>query len=136
MKKDFNLNRLATTVMWWLSYTSAVGRKYVLSESAIKFPVAEYLLHTMASPQEGRQMSRAGLLIALGFIFGDIGTSPLYVFKAIIGNDHVSRELIYGSVSCIFWTFLFITTFKYVYLALKADNRGEGGIFEIGRAHV
>ena len=85
----------------------------------------------MASPQEGRQMSRAGLLIALGFIFGDIGTSPLYVFKAIIGNDRVSRELIYGSVSCIFWTFLFITTFKYVYLALKADNRGEGGIFAL-----
>ena len=46
MKKDFNLNRLATTVMWWLSYTSAVGRKYVLSESAIKFPVAEYLQST------------------------------------------------------------------------------------------
>lgn len=85
----------------------------------------------MASPQEGRQISRAGLLIALGFIFGDIGTSPLYVFKAIIGNDRVSRELIYGSVSCIFWTFLFITTFKYVYLALKADNRGEGGIFAL-----
>jgi KUP system potassium uptake protein len=85
----------------------------------------------MASPQEGRQMSRAGLLIALGFIFGDIGTSPLYVFKAIIGTDRVSKELIYGSVSCIFWTFLFITTFKYVYLALKADNRGEGGIFAL-----
>jgi KUP system potassium uptake protein len=85
----------------------------------------------MASPQEGRQLSRAGLLIALGFIFGDIGTSPLYVFKAIIGTDRVSRELIYGSISCIFWTFLFITTFKYVYLALKADNRGEGGIFAL-----
>jgi KUP system potassium uptake protein len=85
----------------------------------------------MASPQEGQKISRAGLLIALGFIFGDIGTSPLYVFKAIIGNDRVSRELIYGSISCIFWTFLFITTFKYVYLALKADNRGEGGIFAL-----
>lgn len=85
----------------------------------------------MASPKEGRKLSAAGLLIALGFIFGDIGTSPLYVLKAIIGNDYVSPELIYGSLSCIFWTLLLITTFKYVYLALKADNRGEGGIFAL-----
>ena len=85
----------------------------------------------MASPKEDRKPNAAGLLIALGFIFGDIGTSPLYVLKAIIGNDIVSPELIYGSLSCIFWTLLFITTFKYVYLALKADNRGEGGIFAL-----
>jgi KUP system potassium uptake protein len=85
----------------------------------------------MATPQEGRKLSAAGLLIALGFIFGDIGTSPLYVLKAVVGDDHVSPELIYGTLSCIFWTFVFITTFKYVYLALKADNRGEGGIFAL-----
>ncbi|MBL7814482.1 MAG: KUP/HAK/KT family potassium transporter [Saprospiraceae bacterium] len=85
----------------------------------------------MASPKEGRKLSAAGLLIALGFIFGDIGTSPLYVLKAVIGNDTVSPELIYGGLSCIFWTLLFITSFKYVYLALKADNRGEGGIFAL-----
>ena len=85
----------------------------------------------MATPQEGRNVSRAGLLIALGFIFGDIGTSPLYVFKAIIGRDIVSTDLVYGSISCIFWTLLLITTYKYVYLALEADNRGEGGIFAL-----
>ena len=85
----------------------------------------------MASPKESRKPTAAGLLIALGFIFGDIGTSPLYVLKAIIGNDEVSPELIYGSLSCIFWTLIFITSFKYVYLALKADNRGEGGIFAL-----
>lgn len=85
----------------------------------------------MASPKESRKPTAAGLLIALGFIFGDIGTSPLYVLKAIIGNDIVSPELIYGSLSCVFWTLLLITTFKYVYLALKADNRGEGGIFAL-----
>jgi KUP system potassium uptake protein len=85
----------------------------------------------MASPKESLKPTAAGLLIALGFIFGDIGTSPLYVLKAIIGNDIVSPDLIYGSLSCIFWTLLLITTFKYVYLALKADNRGEGGIFAL-----
>ena len=85
----------------------------------------------MASPQEGQKLSRAGLLIALGFIFGDIGTSPLYVLKAVVGSDVVSPALILGSLSCIFWTLVFITTFKYVYLALKADNRGEGGIFAL-----
>jgi KUP system potassium uptake protein len=85
----------------------------------------------MATPQEGRKVSAAGLLIALGFIFGDLGTSPLYVLKAIVGHDVVSRDLVLGSLSCIFWTFVFITTIKYVYLALKADNRGEGGIFAL-----
>ncbi len=85
----------------------------------------------MASPKESRKPTATGLLIALGFIFGDIGTSPLYVLKAIIGNDYISPELIYGSLSCIFWTLIFITSFKYVYLALKADNRGEGGIFAL-----
>jgi KUP system potassium uptake protein len=85
----------------------------------------------MATPQEGQRVSAAGLLIALGFIFGDLGTSPLYVLKAVVGHDTVSRPLILGSLSCIFWTLIFITTIKYVYLALKADNRGEGGIFAL-----
>ncbi len=67
----------------------------------------------------------------MGIIFGDIGTSPLYVMKAIIGNNTISKELIMGGASCIFWTLLIITTFKYVYLALKADNQGEGGIFAL-----
>ncbi len=85
----------------------------------------------MATPEQGRNWSKGGLLIALGLVFGDIGTSPLYVFQAIVGAEKVSKELIFGSLSCIFWTLIIITSFKYVYLALKADNRGEGGIFAL-----
>jgi len=71
------------------------------------------------------------LLVALGIIYGDIGTSPLYVLKAIVGNKPISEMLVYGGVSCVFWTITFQTTFKYIYLTLKADNHGEGGIFSL-----
>ncbi|HNY54822.1 MAG TPA: KUP/HAK/KT family potassium transporter, partial [Chitinophagales bacterium] len=77
------------------------------------------------------KLSIAGVFISLGIIFGDIGTSPLYVFKAIIGSHTISDELILGGVSCLFWTLLLITTIKYVLLALAADNHGEGGIFAL-----
>lgn len=77
------------------------------------------------------RVSAATLLIALGIIYGDIGTSPLYVFKAIIGHETISKTLVYGGVSCIFWTLLFQTTIKYIWLTLKADNDGEGGIFSL-----
>jgi KUP system potassium uptake protein len=77
------------------------------------------------------KFSVAGLLITLGIIYGDIGTSPLYVFNAIIGTKTISEPLILGGLSCVFWTLVLITTFKYVYLALKADNQGEGGIFAL-----
>jgi KUP system potassium uptake protein len=73
----------------------------------------------------------AGLVIALGIIYGDIGTSPLYVFNAIIGGRTVSEELILGSLSCIIWTLTLQTTIKYVILILRADNRGEGGTFAL-----
>ncbi|MFN8341361.1 MAG: KUP/HAK/KT family potassium transporter [Cyclobacteriaceae bacterium] len=76
-------------------------------------------------------VSAASLLIALGIIYGDIGTSPLYVLKSIIGDRPISEALVYGSISCIFWTLTFQTTFKYIYLTLKADNHGEGGIFSL-----
>lgn len=72
-----------------------------------------------------------GLLIALGIIYGDIGTSPLYVFKAIIGVDEISKTLVFGGVSCVFWTLVFQTSIKYVWLTLKADNEGEGGVFSL-----
>jgi len=78
-----------------------------------------------------KKVSPLGLLIALGIIFGDIGTSPLYVFNAIIGSKIVSEQLIIGSLSCIIWTLTLQTTIKYVILTLKADNRGEGGIFSL-----
>ena len=78
-----------------------------------------------------KRVSPLGLLVALGIIFGDIGTSPLYVFNAIIGTKTVSEQLVIGSLSCIIWTLTLQTTIKYVVLTLKADNRGEGGIFSL-----
>jgi KUP system potassium uptake protein len=73
----------------------------------------------------------AGLLVTLGIIYGDIGTSPLYVFKAIIGEHEVTEKLVFGAISCVFWTLTIQTTFKYILLTLRADNRGEGGIFSL-----
>jgi KUP system potassium uptake protein len=78
-----------------------------------------------------KRVSQVGILVALGIIFGDIGTSPLYVFNAIIGSKIVTEELIVGSLSCIIWTLTLQTTVKYVILTLKADNKGEGGIFSL-----
>lgn len=73
----------------------------------------------------------AGLLIALGIIYGDIGTSPLYVFNEICNKREISELLIIGGLSCIIWTLTLQTTVKYVILTLKADNKGEGGIFSL-----
>lgn len=77
------------------------------------------------------KVTAAGLLIALGIIYGDIGTSPLYVLNAIIRDKPISEELILGGLSCIIWTLTLQTTLKYVTLTLKADNKGEGGIFSL-----
>jgi KUP system potassium uptake protein len=77
------------------------------------------------------RVSVAGLLIALGIIYGDIGTSPLYVLNAITSGKVISDELIIGSLSLITWTLTLQTTVKYVILTLQADNRGEGGIFSL-----
>jgi KUP system potassium uptake protein len=73
----------------------------------------------------------AGLLIALGIIYGDIGTSPLYVLNEILKDKEVTDLLILGSLSCVLWTLTLQTTIKYVILTLRADNRGEGGIFSL-----
>jgi KUP system potassium uptake protein len=84
-----------------------------------------------------QKLTAAGLLISLGIIYGDIGTSPLYVFKAIIGLEHssfsqqISQTLVLGGVSLIFWTLTLQTTLKYVVVTLRADNKGEGGIFSL-----
>jgi KUP system potassium uptake protein len=75
--------------------------------------------------------SAAGLLVALGIIYGDIGTSPLYVFNSIIKDRVISDELILGTLSLIIWTITIQTTIKYVTLVLRADNKGEGGIFAL-----
>ena len=81
------------------------------------------------------KLSAAGVLVTLGIIFGDIGTSPIYVLSAVVGDHTISRELVLGGLSCVFWTLFIITTFKYVYLALNNDNRGEGGIFALYAIH-
>ncbi len=78
-----------------------------------------------------KKLSAAGVLVSLGIVFGDIGTSPLYVLKAIIGTREISPELVLGGISCVFWTLTIQTTFKYIILTLKADNNGEGGIFSL-----
>lgn len=77
------------------------------------------------------KVSTAGLIIALGIIYGDIGTSPLYVLNEIITGRPISEKLILGTLSCIIWTLTLQTTVKYVILTLKADNKGEGGIFSL-----
>ena len=78
-----------------------------------------------------KKVSSAGILIALGIVFGDLGTSPLYTFKAIMGTQIITETLILGSVSAIFWTLTFQTTIKYVLITMRADNNGEGGIFSL-----
>jgi KUP system potassium uptake protein len=78
-----------------------------------------------------QKVSAASLLVALGIIYGDIGTSPLYVMKSIVGDRQITELLVYGGISCVFWTLTFQTTFKYVFLTLSADNNGEGGVFSL-----
>ncbi len=78
-----------------------------------------------------KKATAAGLLIALGIIYGDIGTSPLYVFNSIISDRVITEDLILGALSCIVWTITLQTTIKYVILILRADNRGEGGTFAL-----
>lgn len=81
-----------------------------------------------------KRLKYGGFLIALGIVYGDIGTSPLYTMNAIIaGNAHTDnmKDLVIGSISLVFWTLMLITTIKYVLIALQADNHGEGGIFSL-----
>src|SRR5215210_4562626 len=73
----------------------------------------------------------AGLLVALGIVFGDIGTSPLYTFSAIVGERTLTETLVIGGLSAIFWTLTLQTTIKYILIVLSADNNGEGGVFSL-----
>lgn len=87
---------------------------------------------TVSSGSTAHRLSAMGLLVTLGIVYGDIGTSPLYVMKAIAGaTSMVTADYIIGAVSCIIWTLTFQTTLKYVVLALRADNKGEGGILAL-----
>ena len=80
-----------------------------------------------------KKLSFLGVIVTMGIVFGDLGTSPLYTMRAILigGRDNFSELLIYGSLSCIFWTLTLSTTIKYVIIVLRADNNGEGGIFAL-----
>lgn len=80
---------------------------------------------------KNKKIQLGGLLITIGIVFGDIGTSPLYVFTAITGGKNFDEGLVLGSLSCIFWTLAILASFKYIYLALNTDNKGEGGIFAL-----
>jgi KUP system potassium uptake protein len=101
----------------------------------IPFTFVKYFLFYCTNPRcvskNFNKVSAAGLVIALGIIYGDIGTSPLYVLNEIINGRVITEELILGSLSCIIWTLTLQTTVKYVVLTLKADNKGEGGIFSL-----
>ena len=77
------------------------------------------------------KISAAGMLISIGIVFGDIGTSPLYTYNAILEKNTVDETLALGGVSAIFWTLIFQTTIKYIFITLRADNHGEGGIFSL-----
>lgn len=87
----------------------------------------------MGNHQHGslNKITFGGLLVTLGIIYGDIGTSPLYVLKAIVGDGPINSDLVKGAISAIFWTLTLQTTIKYVVLTLRADNKGEGGIFSL-----
>ncbi len=79
-----------------------------------------------------KKITAAGLLVTLGIIYGDIGTSPLYTFQTIMAEGgNAGQELVFGAISCVFWTLTLQTTFKYVLMTLQADNKGEGGVFSL-----
>lgn len=78
-----------------------------------------------------KKITLAGSLIAIGIVFGDIGTSPLYTLNAVFHHRTINEAIALGSLSCIFWTLVFQTTIKYVLITLQADNHGEGGIFSL-----
>jgi KUP system potassium uptake protein len=81
--------------------------------------------------QHINKVTFAGLLVSLGIVFGDIGTSPLYTFSAIVGERTLDQTLILGGFSAVFWTLTLQTTIKYIIIVLSADNNGEGGVFSL-----
>ncbi|QMW01279.1 KUP/HAK/KT family potassium transporter [Spirosoma foliorum] len=77
------------------------------------------------------KVSAQGLLVAIGIVFGDIGTSPLYTLAAVMRGKDLTETLVLGTLSCVIWTLTLQTTIKYVIITLEADNKGEGGIFSL-----
>jgi KUP system potassium uptake protein len=109
-------NRCKLSVVFIKSYTFAVFNLFITVSTSHK---------------QFNKVTLGGLLVTLGIIYGDIGTSPLYVMKAIMGEQPIEDDVVLGALSCIFWTLTLQTTLKYVVLTLQADNKGEGGIFSL-----
>lgn len=85
----------------------------------------------MSTHTSFNKVSAQGLLVAIGIVFGDIGTSPLYTLSAVMRGRDLSETLVLGTLSCVIWTLTLQTTIKYVIITLRADNNGEGGIFSL-----
>ena len=85
--------------------------------------------------EKKKKLQLGMILVTIGIVYGDIGTSPMYVMKSILegngGIQHVDESFIIGSLSLVIWTITLLTTIKYVLIAMKADNHGEGGIFSL-----
>lgn len=119
--------RLATTRIW-----SANDPARILNNRTFAAQKQQHMGQQGTNGHAHHQLSAAGAMITLGIIFGDIGTSPLYVMKAIVGEGNlIDRAVVLGGVSLVFWTLTLQTTIKYVLLTLRADNKGEGGIFSL-----
>src|SRR5437868_11554401 len=85
-------------------------------------------------PRRSRSSKAALTLLALGVVFGDIGTSPLYAVKETFSPDHgipLSADNVLGGLSTIFWALMIVVSLKYVVLIMRADNRGEGGVMAL-----
>lgn len=103
---------------------------------ASSYNIISILTHRMNSDTHKR-ITALGLLVTIGIVFGDIGTSPLYVMRAVIGaTPNFDADYIIGAVSCVIWTLTLQTTLKYVIIALRADNNGEGGILSLLRYYA
>jgi len=107
-------------------------KKVTLKDIQEKNPMSQ---DKSSSPKFDR-LTGAGFLLSLGIVYGDIGTSPLFTMQSIVntlsaGNQLVIKESVLGIISCIVWTLTFQTTIKYVFITLRADNNGEGGIFSL-----
>lgn len=89
------------------------------------------MTHDSHHPGHLNKVTFGSLLVALGIVFGDIGTSPLYAFTAVVGEREISETLALGGFSAIFWTLTIQTTIKYILIVLSADNNGEGGVFSL-----
>ncbi len=92
-------------------------------------------MKTIIEKNDISKLSLSGIIVTLGVVYGDIGTSPLYVMQSVIegngGLQNISENFILGALSLVFWTITILTTIKYVLITLKADNKGEGGIFSL-----